>query len=53
MFLALLVIDAIVGIYPQPIYLLLIPVVLVEVVLTLGVMLIVSQLSVLIRTFRN
>jgi len=49
MFLALLVIDAIVGIYPQPIYLLLIPVVLVEVVLTLGVMLIVSQLSVLIR----
>lgn len=49
MFVALLIIDAIVGVYPHPIYILLVPVLVIEIVFTLGIMLIVSHLSVFVR----
>ena len=49
MFVAMLVINAIHGVYPTVSYVLLIPIVLIMVCLTLGIMLLVSFLSVMVR----
>jgi ABC-type polysaccharide/polyol phosphate export permease len=49
MFLAMLAIDLLVGIVPNVLFVFLVPIVLIEIVLCLGLMFIVSWLSVLIR----
>jgi lipopolysaccharide transport system permease protein len=49
MFIAMLVINAMHGVYPTPSYVLLIPIILIMISFTLGVMLLVSFLSVMVR----
>jgi lipopolysaccharide transport system permease protein len=49
MFLAMLVVDAVVGIFPNPLYLVLPMLLLIQIALCLGLMLVVSWLSVLVR----
>lgn len=49
MFIAMLVINALHGFYPTPLYFMLIPIIIIMTCLTLGIMLLVSFLSVMVR----
>lgn len=49
MFIAMLLINSLMGYWPNPLFLLLIPIILIMVILTLGIMFFVSYLSVMLR----